>query len=372
VRKKRIFISVINDLATDQRVRKICWTLYENGYDIVLVGRKLKHSLPVENRPYKVIRMKLLFIKGPAFYALFNIRLFFLLLFSRADILHANDLDTLPANYLVSLLKRKPLVYDTHELFTEVPELTSRPKVQAVWNRIEKSIFPKLKYVLTVNDSIAEIYHQMYGSKVKVVRNLPNRKNTIAKLALSDFGLDSGKKMIILQGAGINIDRGAEELVEAMKLIDGALLVIAGDGDIVPYLKEYVIKENLQDKVVFFSKMPYERLIQLTVLAHCGVTLDKGTNLNYLYSLPNKLFDYIMAGIPVVASDLPEVKKIVSGYRIGLMVDSHEPEHIAMKLKEILFDIPQDTWAEGLVKASEELCWENEQYKLMEVYEQIG
>ena len=315
--------------------------------------------------------MRFIFNKGPLFYAFYNIRLFFYLLFSKADIFHANDLDTLWANHLAAVIRKKKLVYDSHELFTEVPELISRPRVRNIWKRIEKRIFPKLKYIFTVNESIANIFQEKYGVKVHVLRNLPYYNNPIEKKSRSFFGLDETKKIVILQGAGINIDRGAEELVEAMKFLDEILLVIAGDGDIIPELKQYVNKEQLSDKVRFFPKMPHEQLMQLTACADCGVTLDKDTNLNYRYSLPNKLFDYIRAEIPVLSSSLPEIQKIIEQYKVGIIIESHDPQLIATKLKTILFDYSRDYWTNSLVEASKELCWENEQQKLIEIYEQI-
>lgn len=369
--KKRIVVSVINDIATDQRVRKVCQTLHDNGFDILLAGRKLKDSLPVNDRPYKVLRMKLLFRKGFFFYVFFNIRLFFVLLFARADIFHSNDLDTLLPNYLVSLIRRKSLVYDTHELFTEVPELTSRPLVQNFWKRIENFIFPKLKHVFTVNDSIANIYQKRYTVEVAVLRNLPSKSVAVEKADLSEFGLNNNKKMIILQGAGINVDRGAEELVEAMKYVDDLLLVIAGNGDVIIKLKNYVRSEQLDDRIVFLPRMPHEKLMRLTAAACCGITLDKDTNLNYRYSLPNKLFDYIKAGIPVISSDLPEIRKVFEEYKVGIIVESHDPVEIAKAIKHMVFDIPAQNWKEALQRASDALCWENEQAKLLSVYEQF-
>src|SRR5687768_9535502 len=119
--KKTVILSVTSDLVTDQRVHKVAQTLSNNNYRVLLVGRKLANSLPMDQRTYRTKRFRLWFSKGPLFYANYNIRLFFFLLFSKADILLANDLDTLAANYLVSVIRNKPLVYDSHEYFTGVP-----------------------------------------------------------------------------------------------------------------------------------------------------------------------------------------------------------------------------------------------------------
>ena len=193
---QRLVISVTNDLVTDQRVRKVCQSLAAEGFDIVLIGRKLKDSLPVE-RPYRTIRMRLLFNKSFWFYAEYNIRLFFLLFFLKKDFLLANDLDTLLPNFLIAKLFGKKLVYDSHELFTEVPELTNRPSVRNVWLHIEKSIFPKLKNVITVNQVIADIYEKKYEVPVLVIRNIAPKLQDVKynnKLALEVKG---NKKMLI-------------------------------------------------------------------------------------------------------------------------------------------------------------------------------
>lgn len=369
MKRKRIIVTVINDLATDQRVKRMCDTLHQMGFDILLVGRKRKGSLAIDDRPYSVHRMKLLFHKGPLFYICFTIRLFFLLLFSKHDILHSNDLDTLLPCYLVSKIKKKKLVYDSHELFTEVPELIHRPRIQRIWLRIEKWIFPRLKHVITVNNSIANIYQNKYNVSVTVIRNLPQTQHNIQFASRKEFGLPESEKIILLQGAGINIDRGAEEAVEAMKFVHNAILVIAGSGDVIPQLKEYVDANQMKDKVKFIPKMTGLRLKQLTALADCGISFDKDTNLNYRFSLPNKLFDYINAGIPVLVSNLPEIANIVTNYQVGLLLESHDIQEIASKMNKICFEIPSSHWTNALQQASKELNWENEQTKLISIYE---
>lgn len=371
---KRAIVSVINDLSTDQRVHKTCVTLRKLGYDVTLVGRRQRKSLPLAKREYTTKRMFLLFEKGPLFYAEYQFRLFLYLLFHGAEVLISNDLDTLLPNYLISKLKGIPLVYDSHELFCEVPELQDNTNKKAIWKRIERWVFPKLKHVFTVNDSIAKIYSDAYKVPVKVIRNVPfyNQLHPVKQLSRYDLGIPEKKKIIVLQGAGINIDRGAEEAVEAMKYINGALLLIIGSGDVMEKLKRMVTDLNIANKVRFVGKVPLEKLIQYTSHADLGLTLDKDTNINYRYSLPNKLFDYIHAGVPVLASDLVEIKKIITQYQIGDCIASHTPQHIADKINQILRDGETlQMWKKNTKIAAAELNWEKEEQQLIEVYQQF-
>jgi glycosyltransferase involved in cell wall biosynthesis len=368
---KRAIVSVINDLSTDQRVHKVCNTLQQLGFEVTLLGRKQRSSLPLSKRNYSTKRMFLLFEKGPLFYAEYHVRLFFYLLFHKADVLVSNDLDTLLPNYLISKIKSSDLVYDTHELFCEVPELQANPAKKKLWKRIETWIFPKLKYVFTVNDSIAKIYKEEYKVEVNVLRNMPllANRNTGVYSSKQELEIPSDKKIIVLQGAGINMDRGAEEAVQAMKYVNDAILLIIGSGDVIQVLKQMVSDQKLESKVKFIGKIPLEILFQFTQLADIGLTLDKDTNINYRYSLPNKLFDYIHAGVPVLASDLVEIKKIIKHYQIGDCIDNYTPQHIASKLNSMLIDEVQlQIWKKNAKIAAAQLNWENEEQILKEVY----
>ncbi|MBR3709728.1 MAG: glycosyltransferase [Bacteroidales bacterium] len=366
---KRVIVSVINDLVTDQRVNKSCLTLQKMGYEVLLVGRKLRKSPPMDERTYRTKRMKLLFEKGPLFYAEFNTRLFFFLLFHKAHLLLSNDLDTALPNYFISRLKGIKMIYDSHEYFTETPELVHRPRVQRVWKRIEGFVVPKLKEMITVCDSIAELFEEKYGVKCHVVRNIPPRAALPPKGDKQALDLPMDKHLLVLQGSGINIQRGAEELVESMQYLDDCYLMVIGGGDVLPVLKQMVADLRIEERVRFLPRMPYQQMMAYTQLAELGFVLDKDTNLNYRFCLPNKLFDFIQAGVPIVASHLVEIEKIIKKYDIGLFIPDHDPKSIAETIKEGLGDASKRMlWKQGLTQAAEELCWENEQKTLIEIY----
>lgn len=371
--KNTVIVSVINDLASDQRVHRTCQTLHEMGLKVVLVGRLQKKSTQLAERDYQTHRMKLWFEKGAKFYAEYNIRLFLYLLFHKYHILHSNDLDTLFANNLVKRIKGGTLVYDSHEYFVEVPELVARPKVKRIWENIEKRIFPKLKHVFTVNRSISKIYEKQYSVPVRVLRNVPilSEENSLKVKSREELGLPGDKKILLLQGAGINVDRGAEEMVEAMQWID-AMFLIVGSGDVIEVVKKRVLDLGLQNKVIFTGRVPFQELMAYTKVADFGVTLDKDTNLNYKYSLPNKLFDYIHADLPVIASNLIEVKNIIQKYQVGLVLSTHEPQQMAKEINEYLANDSLCLQAkQNLVRAKADLNWGEEKQVLIKEYESI-
>ena len=370
---RRVIISVVSDLVTDQRVHRTALALHSKGLKVTLVGREKGNSLPMPSRPYDVKRFKLWAETGPLFYAFYNIRLFIYLLFKKADVLVTNDLDTLLPNFIISKLKKSKIYYDSHEYFTEVPELNRRPFTRSIWLSIEKFIFPKLKNVFTVNESIAKIYSEKYHVPVHVIRNLPIRKMVVSStISRTDVGLPTDKKLFLFQGAGINVDRGGEEAIDAISNVQGAALVFIGGGDVVDVLKQKVRSMKMEDKVYFIPKQPLETLLSYTMLADFGLTLDKDTNLNYRYSLPNKIFDYIQAGLPILATDLPEVRKVIDQFQIGSIVSTDLSKDLSIAMQNMMIDQKQlDKWKENLKFAATELCWEKEEEKLFQIFKDV-
>jgi glycosyltransferase involved in cell wall biosynthesis len=364
-KNKKIIVSVTSDLVSDNRMHKVCTTLHNMGVEVLLIGRKLPASLPVDVRRYEVKRFNLLFHKGPLFYAAYNFRLYLFLLFSKFDILLSNDLDTLPANFLASKVKNKPLVYDSHEYFTEVPELIGRPGVKKVWEWLEKKMVPKVKTAFTVCYSIAKIYEEKYGTKFKVARNLP----IAGSFKPQSDKVENQQKIILYQGA-VNIGRGLEQAILAMHYVENAKLIIAGDGDIKTNLQNLVIKENLQNKVEFTGRLPLKELAKLTPKADLGLSIEEDLGLNYRFALPNKLFDYIQAQVPVIITNLPEMAAIVNQYQIGEITESLEPRHLAERITDALHNTEQrKIWAKNLSLAAKELSWENEEKVIWEMFE---
>ncbi|WP_152287863.1 glycosyltransferase [Flavicella marina] len=364
---KKILVSVTNDLTTDQRVHKVCTTLIENGFEVTLIGRKLKHSLDL-NREYKTIRMQLFYNNGFLFYAEYNLRLFFKLLFLKKDILHSNDLDTLLPNYLIAKLLKKPLVYDSHELFTEVPELVDRPKVQQIWSEIEKKIVPRLKNCITVCDSIASFYEKKYNVPFQVVKNVPKTTEIVTR----EFIIDTENKYLLLYQGAVNKGRGIELMLESMKLLKEHILVIIGNGDLFDELKFLAKNEALKEKVHFLGSIVPEELKTLTPLATIGLSLEEDLGLNYRYALPNKLFDYIQAEVPCLVSDLPEMKKIVLDNKIGEVLKKRTPLDLANQIEDICKNKSKyNSFKKHLQLAKQDFNWEMESEKLIYLYKNI-
>jgi len=364
---KRVVVSVTNDLVTDQRVHRICSTLSQNNYEILLIGRQFSDSKTLQKK-YKTYRFKLLFNKGALFYAEYNIRLFLKLLFTKSDILLSNDLDTLLANFLASKMLKKKLVYDSHELFTEVPELINRPFIQKIWLSIEKLIVPKLRNCITVSNLISQYYNSSYQTKFVVIRNLPfhiKKHNTISfPFKTKDY------KLVLYQGA-INKGRGLELMINTMVYLKNTLFIIIGNGDLQEKIKELINSKNLENSVKLIPIMNPNKLKQLTPLADLGVSLEEDLGLNYRYALPNKLFDYIQAKIPVLTSDLPEMKNIISTYKIGETVQNRNPKLLANQINRILKK-GKDNYKYKLEKAALILNWEKESEKLVGFYSNLN
>jgi glycosyltransferase involved in cell wall biosynthesis len=366
--KKHIAVSVISDLVTDQRVIRICNTLQQMGFTVTVIARGFKNSLPLEAYFFKAERLQCHFRTGILQYAEFNLKLFWKLFFIKTDYYLANDLDTLVPNYLLSKWKRKHLFYDTHEYFTGVPELNDSPFKRKTWKFFENRIFPKLKTVYTVNESVKNTYFKEYGNDIKVVRNVP--VTTFVK-EISTPAAWQNKIILLMQGAGINQGRGGIELLAAMKYLPARyILVFIGSGNQWDMIKEKRKEWQLENRVTMMEKMQPAALKQYTRMAHIGFSLDSFDDLNCLYNLPNKIFDYIHANVPVIATAIPEVKQVIEQYACGICINSIDPLLIAKTIENMIENKQAyQTYKLNCAKAAGELCWENESGKLTAIYQ---
>ena len=368
-RKVSILLAATNDVATDQRVLKIAATLAEEGYAVTVICRKLSGRPTLPELPFAIKRKEIWFKKGFLFYACFNIALFFDLLFSHVDIITANDLDTLPACALAAIVKRKVLVYDSHELFLELPELKGRYTIKKIWFLLEKLFIRKACAVSTVCDSIATELEAKYKKPCVVIRNVPHyyKRNSFEKIEQP-----TDKKTIMYQGS-LNMGRGIEQMIGAMLFLYDAKLIIAGTGYLESAFKKMVIDLGLTERVEFVGLLSSTELYQLTRKAHLGLSLEENICKNYEYALPNKLFDYIQARVPVITSNLPEMKRIIDKYKVGTSVDVKESHELALIIKNI-FEHEQllTIWKNNCNVAASDLCWDKERSKLIDMYKTLN
>ncbi len=365
---KKVLISSTTDLVTDQRVLRIAHTFQSRGWNVFLIGRRLPDSFSLTGISCPATRFRMIFNRGPLFYACFNVRLFFHLLFSATDLLWSNDLDTLPSNFLASRLKNIPLIYDSHEYFTEVPELTGRPFIRMIWRKIEGCILPGLKYVVTVSNPIAEAYASEYGIEVTVLRNVPLCGT--GPVREPETFIDGNKKVILYQGT-LNKHRGIDLMIRAMSFIRDAVFVIAGSGPEGSCLKAQIKEMNLEARVKMVPRLLPSELRKKTPSASLGISLEEPQGLNYVHALPNKIFDYIYARVPVLVSPLPEMSRLVKEYKVGAVLDSYDPEAIAKQVNKLLNMKESEQIQNRLEKAAQIFCWEKEETILLELLNRI-
>lgn len=354
---KRLIIAVNDDLNTDQRVLRIAGTLSENGFDVLLFGRMAPNSKPL-NIGHKAVRVKLMVNKGMLFYFLFNWRLFWFLMSHKYDAVLSNDLDSLVGSSLASILKRKPVVYDSHEYYTEVPELVGRPFKRRIWLFAERLFLPRTKASYTVCQSIADIYSEKYHKHFDVVRNVP--------YSLPKVEIAERRNVLMYQGA-LNLGRGIELMIDVMKYLPECELVIAGSGDVEAELRQRATSQSEGGKIVFLGRLSPDELHKKTLEAKVGLSLEEDLGLNYHYALPNKLFDYIQARVPVIVADLPEMRNIVQTYKVGQVLIERTPENLAQLIRNVMAEA--NVYSNNLETASMELCWENESKKLLDIYQ---
>ena len=296
------------------------------------------------------------------FYAEYNIRVFLYLLLKKMDCICAIDLDTILPSYFISKIKKIPRVYDAHELFCEMKEIVSRPGIYNTWKKIEKYSVPKFLNGYTVSKLIADEFEKMYRVKYEVVRNFAVKK---------DIQIPVKKDKYILYQGAVNEGRSFETLIPAMKFVT-AQLIICGDGNFLQQAKKLVLQNELNDKIIFKGYMPPKELQNYTLNAWMGINLLEDKGLNNHYSLANRFFDYMHAGVPQLCGDLPAYSEINKQFEIAVLISDLSSANIARQINILLEDVDlYQRLQQNCLLAKEIFNWQNEEKKLVNFYKTI-
>ena len=359
---KRITFTVTNDLTYDQRMIRICNSLSMAGFEVNLVGVKRKDSVALVNKKFKQRRLPVIFQTGLLFYAEFNTRLLFYLLFKKADLFCCIDLDTMLPVYYASLIRKKIRVYDAHEYFSQQKEIITRSRIYKIWNYIERHFVPRFKNGYTVAESIAEEFQKKYNVNYEVIRNVSKLK----PLKIRDKKL----KSILYQGS-VNEARGFEYLIPAMKEVN-APLFIYGDGNFMQQAKEIIRENQLEEKVILKGKVSPEDLDEITNDSYIGINLVEPLGLNQYFSLANKFFDYIQHCIPQITMDFPEYKRINDQYEVAVLLGELTIKSVSDAINRLLNDEKlYQRLQNNCLAARQAINWENEEKKLVQFYQNL-
>ena len=341
---------------------RICSSLAHAGYNVILVGRKKKSSIPLITQPYKQKRINCLFEKGKFFYAEYNTRLFFYLLFNKMDGICAIDLDSILPCFYISKIKKVKRIYDAHELFCEMKEVVSRPKIYAIWKWIERNTVPHFTIGYTVNKPIAEEFKKMYGCNYEVIRNIAVYEPSLQQ--------QKKEKYILYQGT-VNEARSFETLIPAMQWVN-APLYICGDGNFMQQAINLALQYNVTEKIFFKGMLSPQLLKTYASKAYIGITLFENKGLSNYYSLANRFFDYIHAAVPQLCTNYTVYKEINNLHQVAVMIDDLSPKNIASHLNEMLNNkVEWETLKTNCIAASKVLNWQNEEKKLLAFYKNI-
>lgn len=381
---RRCLAIVLNTFTNDMRVLKECRTLHDAGFTVTLFALHApglpRHEQTDFGEVYRfALRTKQWSKRRPVQLIKYVEAMERMVHAGRKlspQIVHANDLNALPIGYRIAQASHSPLVYDSHELWRGAAHQALFP----AWMyqrgvQLEAMLAKRASVVLTVSESIADDMAQHLGiPRPFVVRNLPYHHPRESLLAQShplhrDFGIAEEKPIVLYQG-GLGKGRGAELLLTAFSQVPqpAVLAFLGGDGQH-ERLRAEIEKRGLSGRVYLHPSVPPDQLLSYTADAILGVCPIEGIYLSYAFSLPNKLFEYIQAGIPVVATDLPEMGKLVRQWGVGEVFADRDPRSLAQAITLLLQD--QQRWErcrQAAARAAETLCWEKEQERLLEAY----
>ena len=288
------------------------------------------------------------------------------------DVIHAHDLETLELACSLKYELKIPIVYDSHEIASERNHHSTSQKERA--GTKETKLIPNADAVIMVSNGCAEFTADKYGiSLPTVIMNTPDFDPT--KTEVRDLrkalNIPAGNLVLVHQGS-LQKNRGIEQSIEAIRNIPNITYVIIGYGQHRPYLEEYVAQTGLSGKVKFFGPVPASQLIEWAASADIGLCTIVGKTKSYLHSMPNKLFEYTMAGLPVIASNYPDMGNFVTENKMGITCDPESSESISAAITALASDPEmRKKFAEGARTTRTKFNWANEQKKLLEIYSHL-
>ncbi len=362
---KSICFVTIDPIEQRRRFVQSVRTAQQAGFSVAVVS--ITTDEPQE-WDFPLTRINARFKRGPLKFLIFNLKLLKWLRTKPCATIYARGLWVLPAVWFACLLGAHRVIYEAHEFFAGHELLLRRPLRRALWLWVEKITIPRIHHLLTVSEPLAELYRQRYPQlkRVSVIRNLPLRSAfpTTAPKAKAD------KPFTVVFHGYFHKGRALPQIIRAMALVhtQKVTLLLVGHGPLEAEIRHMVASLKLEERVLFHDFIPQDQLLSFLSAADLGLVLIQPDSPNRIYSLPNKFFELIGAGVPVLASTIPTLTSYVQKYDIGRCVNPDDPAAIAAAIDEIVPDTKQQAlWKAHCRKAAEELNWEQEAERLKEI-----
>jgi glycosyltransferase involved in cell wall biosynthesis len=294
-----------------------------------------------------------------------------------ADVYHGMAYMGVPVALALARRHRAPVLYDARDIYVDAGNLARLPQVaRALAGLMERRWARQVTRVVTVNDNYADVLHDRFRVvRPVVVMNCPPRPAPDWRRERrfhETLGLDS-RACVVLYHGGISPDRGIEQLIEAMQWVPGATLVLMGYGRHLPEIRRMIAERSETRSIYLLPAAPPEALGAWVGSADISAMLIQPTTLNHRLTTPNKLFEAMAAGVPVVASDLPGMAAIIEEAGCGILVDPTDPVGIAAGLRRLVDD-PEARKAygqRGISAARKLFNWETEADRLLRTYQEV-
>lgn len=365
--KQKILITFLGNINYDTRCKNLYDTLSTNNYDVEFLGFDwLTEGFKESRGAVSIFKLKKGFLSIP-FYLKFLWHLKIKLITTKASIIFAEDIYTLPLVVIFGKLKRAKIYYDSRELFGYLAGLKEKKTKQLFWKWIEKLFIRKVDYVMVTGPMDGEFLKKEYDiHNIILLRNLPRYYKPELKLDLrSHLQIAKTQKIILYQGVLLK-GRGIEKIFSVLNELPENVFVIVGGGEYEEHYKKLADELKIIDKVYFIGKLTQDELPKITSSADIGVALIENLSVSYYHALPNKLFEYIMADMPVIVTDLPQMKEIVENYDVGFVINPANKDELISSIRKLNEDESlYESKKQNCHKASQELNWEKEVTQLI-------